>query len=104
MEDVKPLKAANAAGLSHVNLDGIVIHTDRVKTPGPNGAHLWRPGKHKHHGGNVRCTCACARRRISPSPPRWTRRDSSTYKTTTCRSPPTRGIRSKTIRPNPQNE
>lgn len=47
------LAAARQAGLSHVNLDGVVIPTDRVKTPGPNGADLWWSGKHKHHGGNV---------------------------------------------------
>jgi hypothetical protein len=47
------LAAAKDAGLSHVNLDGVVIPTDRVKTPGPNGADLWWSGKHKHHGGNI---------------------------------------------------
>lgn len=47
------LAAATQAGLTHVNLDGIVIPTDRVKTPGPNGADLWWSGKHKHHGGNI---------------------------------------------------
>jgi hypothetical protein len=31
-----------------VNLDGVVIPTDRVKAPGPNNADLWWSGKHKH--------------------------------------------------------
>ncbi|GAA1469651.1 hypothetical protein GCM10009603_66330 [Nocardiopsis exhalans] len=44
---------AREAGLSHLNLDGTVARTDRVSTPGPNGAGLWWSGKHKHHGGNV---------------------------------------------------
>jgi hypothetical protein len=52
------LEAAKAAQLTHVNLDGVVIRTDRVKTPGPNGADLWWSGKHKHHGGNVQVISA----------------------------------------------
>lgn len=47
------LERAKAAGLTHPNLDGTVIRTDRVAAPGPNGADLWWSGKHKHHGGNV---------------------------------------------------
>jgi len=47
------LLAAKAAGATHVNLDGTLIHTDRVATRGPNGADLWWSGKHKHHGGNI---------------------------------------------------
>jgi hypothetical protein len=52
------LDRAKAAGLSHVNLDGVVIPTDRVAVPGPNGADLWWSGKHKHHGGNVQVISA----------------------------------------------
>ena len=52
------LTAAQEAGLPHVNLDGVVIPTDRVKTPGPNGADLWWSGKHKHHGGNIQVISA----------------------------------------------
>jgi hypothetical protein len=52
------LNAATNAGLTHVNLDGIVIATDRVATPGPNGADLWWSGKHKHHGGNIQVISA----------------------------------------------
>lgn len=52
------LQAAKEAGLSHVNLDGVVIATDRVRTPGPNNADLWWSGKHKHHGGNVQVLSA----------------------------------------------
>jgi hypothetical protein len=52
------LHNAKAAGLSHVNVDGVVIPTDRIKTPGPNGADLWWSGKHKHHGGNIQVISA----------------------------------------------
>ena len=34
------LERAKAAGLTHLNLDGTVIRTDRVAAPGPNGADL----------------------------------------------------------------
>jgi hypothetical protein len=47
------LAAAKASGATHVNLDGTLIHTDRVAMRGPNDADLWWSGKHKHHGGNV---------------------------------------------------
>ena len=47
------LERAKAAGLTHLNLDGTVIRTDRVAAPGPGNADLWWSGKHKHHGGNV---------------------------------------------------
>jgi hypothetical protein len=47
------LEEAKRSGLTHLNLDGTVVRTDRVSTPGPNGADLWWSGKHKHHGGNV---------------------------------------------------
>jgi hypothetical protein len=45
--------AAKAAGATHLNLDGTLIHTDRVAMKGPNGADLWWSGKHKQHGGNI---------------------------------------------------
>ena len=47
------LLAAKASGATHLNLDGTLIHTDRVAARGPNGADLWWSGKHKHHGGNI---------------------------------------------------
>jgi hypothetical protein len=47
------MTAAKAAGATHVNLDGTLIHTDRLARKGPNGAHLWWSGKHRHHGGNL---------------------------------------------------
>ncbi|MEO3807355.1 transposase family protein [Nonomuraea sp. B1E8] len=47
------LEEAKTAGATHLNLDGTVVRTDRVSTPGPNGADLWWSGKHKHHGGNI---------------------------------------------------
>lgn len=46
------LLAAKAAGYSHVNIDGTLIETDRVSTPGPTpGVDLWWSGKHDNHGG-----------------------------------------------------
>ncbi|MGW1543275.1 HARBI1 family protein [Streptomyces sp. NPDC002309] len=56
------LERAAAAGLTHLNLDGTVIRTDRVTAPGPNKADLWWSGKHKHHGGNVQ---------VIPAPDGW---------------------------------
>ncbi|WP_376773379.1 HARBI1 family protein [Streptosporangium album] len=47
------LESAAKAGLTHLNLDGTLIYTDRISTSGPNGADLYWSGKHKHHGGNV---------------------------------------------------
>jgi hypothetical protein len=47
------LAEAQREGAGHLNLDGTVLRTDRVATPGPNGADLWWSGKHKHHGGNI---------------------------------------------------
>jgi DDE superfamily endonuclease len=48
------LLAAKAAGYSHVIIDGTLIETDRVSTPGPTpGVDLWWSGKHHNHGGNV---------------------------------------------------
>jgi hypothetical protein len=47
------LAEAQHEGVGHLNLDGTVLRTDRVATPGPNGADLWWSGKHKHHGGNI---------------------------------------------------
>lgn len=52
------LQDATSTGLTHVNLDGMVIAIDRVNTPGPNGADLWWSGKHKHHGGNIQVISA----------------------------------------------
>jgi len=48
------LLAAKVAGYSHVIIDGTLIETDRVATPGPTaGVDLWWSGKHHQHGGNV---------------------------------------------------
>jgi hypothetical protein len=48
------LLAAKAAGYSHVTIDGTLIETDRVATPGPTpGVDLWWSAKHANHGGNV---------------------------------------------------
>jgi hypothetical protein len=42
------LLAAKAAGYSHVSIDGTLIETDRVSTPGPTpGVDLWWSGKHQ---------------------------------------------------------
>ena len=53
------LLAAKAAGHSHVILDGSLIYTDRISTPGPTrGVDLWWSGKHRHHGGNIQVVSA----------------------------------------------
>ncbi len=46
-------------GYDHVILDGTLIETDRVATPGPTkGVDLWWSGKHHNHGGNVQVISA----------------------------------------------
>jgi len=45
--------AASATRATHLNLDGTLIHADRVAMKGPNEADLWWSGKHRHHGGNI---------------------------------------------------
>ena len=53
------LLAAKAAGHTHVIVDGTLIYTDRIDTPGPTaGVDLWWSGKHKHHGGNIQVVSA----------------------------------------------
>jgi DDE superfamily endonuclease len=53
------LLAAKAAGHTHVIVDGTLIETDRINTPGPTaGVDLWWSGKHKHHGGNIQVVSA----------------------------------------------
>jgi len=53
------LLAAKAAGHTHVIVDGTLIATDRIETPGPTkGVDLWWSGKHKHHGGNIQVVSA----------------------------------------------
>jgi DDE superfamily endonuclease len=53
------LLAAKAAGHSHVIVDGTLIATDRISTPGPTrGVDLWWSGKHHHHGGNIQVVSA----------------------------------------------
>ena len=53
------LLAAKAAGHTHVILDGTLIYTDRISTPGPTrGVDLWWCGKHRHHGGNIQVVSA----------------------------------------------
>jgi DDE superfamily endonuclease len=53
------LLAAKIAGHSHVIVDGTLIYTDRIATPGPTpGVDLWWSGKHRHHGGNVQVVSA----------------------------------------------
>ncbi len=52
------LDRARAGGYSHVNLDGVVIPTDRVSIPGPNSHDLWWSGKAHHHGGNIQVLSA----------------------------------------------
>ncbi|MDQ3401981.1 MAG: transposase [Actinomycetota bacterium] len=53
------LLAARIAGHAYVIVDGTLIRTDRISTPGPTvGVDLWWSGKHKHHGGNVQVVSA----------------------------------------------
>jgi len=74
------LLAAKAAGHSHVLLDGTLIATDRIATPGPTrGVDLWWSGKHRNHGGNIQVVSApdaghcgprrCARAASTTPPP-----------------------------------
>jgi hypothetical protein len=47
------------AGYDYVLLDGTLIETDRVATPGPTaGVDLWWSKKHKNHGGNIQVLTA----------------------------------------------
>ena len=53
------LLAAKAVGHTHVIVDGTLIYTDRIGTPGPTpGVDLWWSGKHRHHGGNIQVVSA----------------------------------------------
>jgi hypothetical protein len=53
------LLAAKMAGHSHISIDGTLIETDRVRTPGPTkGVDLWWSGKHHNHGGNIQVITA----------------------------------------------
>lgn len=53
------LLAAKAAGYDYVLLDGTLIETDRIATPGPTpGVDLWWSAKYKNHGGNIQVVCA----------------------------------------------
>jgi hypothetical protein len=53
------LLAAKSAGHSHVIVDGTLMYTDRIATPGPTrGVDLWWSGKHRHHGGNIQVVSA----------------------------------------------
>ena len=60
------LRAARAAGHSHVTVDGTLIRTDRCQVPGPTAradrpgqrVDLWWSGKHAAHGGNVQVIAA----------------------------------------------
>lgn len=48
------LLAATAAGPAPVIVDGTLIDTDRLSTPGPTpGGDLWWSGTHHRHGGNT---------------------------------------------------
>jgi hypothetical protein len=53
------LLAAKAAGHSHVIVDGTLIHTVRIRVPGPTpGVDLWWSGKHCQHSSNVQVVSA----------------------------------------------
>ena len=52
------LAQGQAAGWSHVTVDGTLIVTDRCRTKNPDTGHdLWFSGKHRAHGGNVQVVC-----------------------------------------------
>jgi hypothetical protein len=37
-----------------VNIDGVLVETDRCRAPGPTrGVDLWWSGKHDNRGGNI---------------------------------------------------
>lgn len=53
------LLAAKMAGYGHVNIDGTLIETDRIRLPGPTpGVDLFWSGKHDNHGGNIQVITA----------------------------------------------
>jgi hypothetical protein len=56
------IERAQTAGLTHLLLDGTLIHTDRVaaKTVNTKGKEidLWYSGKHQQHGGDVQVITA----------------------------------------------
>jgi hypothetical protein len=53
------LLAAKMAGYGHLNIDGTLIETDRIRTPGPTpGVDLFWSGKHDNHGGNIQVLTA----------------------------------------------
>lgn len=53
------LLAAKVAGYTHLIVDGTLIRTDRIATPGPTaGVDLWWSGKYRHHGGNIQVLSA----------------------------------------------
>jgi len=61
------LLAAKAAEHSHVLLDGTLIATDRIASPGPTrGVDLWWSGKHRRHGGNIQVVSAPTAGRCGP--------------------------------------
>src|SRR5512142_555664 len=55
----------------HVLVDGTLIVTDRLSTPGPtSGVDLWWSGKHTQHGGNIQIVTAPDGWPLPPSPVR----------------------------------
>ncbi len=53
------LMRVRIAGYDHLIIDGTVIETDRLRTPGPTaGVDLWWSGKISNHGGNVQILSA----------------------------------------------
>ena len=52
------LEQGQAAGWTHVTVDGTLIATDRCRTKNPDTGHdLWFSGKHRAHGANVQVVC-----------------------------------------------
>ncbi|NYT93384.1 hypothetical protein HW126_05960 [Salinispora sp. H7-4] len=54
-----PFVAVKAPGYSHVNIDGVLIESDRYGALGPTpGVDLWWSAKHDNHGGNAHVVAA----------------------------------------------
>lgn len=51
------LERARVEGWSHLDLDGTLIETDRIRAKNDNGNDAWYSGKHRKHGGNVQVLC-----------------------------------------------
>ena len=51
------LERARREGWAHLDLDGSLFETDRVRATNDKGNDTWYSGKHRTHGGNVQILC-----------------------------------------------